>query len=114
MISPDAGANKKTLEMAKFLGHNNFIRADKIRNVKTGSIEHTAVYGCVKDKDCLIVDDICDGGATFIALAERLKFGDAKSVSLYVTHGIFSKGKQHLLDNGVDHIYCFHDWTKEN
>jgi len=113
LISPDAGANKKTLAIAKHLGHDNFIRADKIRNVSTGVIEHTAVYGNVVDRDCLIVDDICDGGATFIALAKQLKFQDAKSVSLYVTHGIFSKGKQHLLDNGIDNIYCYHDWTEE-
>ena len=113
LISPDAGANKKTLAIAKHLGHIDFIRADKIRNVKTGAIEHTAVYGNVVGRDCLIVDDICDGGATFIALAEQLKFQDAKSVSLYVTHGIFSKGKQHLLDNGIDNIYCYHDWTEE-
>lgn len=113
LISPDAGANKKTLEVAKYLGHDNFIRADKIRNVSTGVIEHTMVFGNVVDRDCLIVDDICDGGATFIALAKQLKFQDAKSVSLYVTHGIFSKGKQHLLDNGIDNIYCYHDWTEE-
>lgn len=112
LIAPDAGASKKTLAMAKFLTHTGFIQAEKVRNVETGNITHTSVGGNVVGRDCLIVDDICDGGATFIALAKALKFQDAKSITLYVTHGIFSKGKQHLLDNGIDNIYCCYDWTE--
>lgn len=112
LISPDAGANKKISLVAKALGKESFIRADKVRNTQTGEISHTQVYGRVQNQDCLIVDDICDGGATFIALAKALKFIDAKRVGLFVTHGIFSKGKQHLLDNGIDDIFVVNDWTQ--
>jgi ribose-phosphate pyrophosphokinase len=112
LVSPDAGANKKTQLIAKYLRASEFVRADKIRNLQTGEIMHTQVYGRVQGRDCLIVDDICDGGATFIALAKALKFIDAKRVGLFVTHGIFSKGKQHLLDNGIDDIFVVNDWTK--
>jgi len=50
--------------------------------------------------DCIIVDDICDGGGTFIGLAEELRRRNAASLYLYVTHGIFSKDADvKLLDH---------------
>jgi ribose-phosphate pyrophosphokinase len=57
---------------------------------------------------CLIVDDICDGGATFVALARKLREAGAIEVSLFVTHGIFSKGKD--LE-GIDNIYTTGSFT---
>lgn len=114
LISPDAGANKKTLALAKRLGHDTFIRADKIRDVSNGQIKETVVYGDVEGKKCMIVDDICDGGATFIFLTQELKKKGAKEVYLYVTHGIFSKGKQVLYDAGIDKVYAYYDWTKND
>jgi ribose-phosphate pyrophosphokinase len=56
--------------------------------------------------DCLIVDDICDGGFTFVKLAEALKNKNAGNVYLAVSHAILSKGAHQLLNNGIDHIYC--------
>jgi len=47
----------------------------------------------------LIVDDICDGGGTFLGLAEELKECNSGDLYLAVSHGIFSKGSQTLLDN---------------
>lgn len=44
----------------------------------------------------LIVDDICDGGGTFIGIAELL--GRKSILGLYVTHGIFSQGVEVLTD----------------
>lgn len=106
LVSPDAGANKKLQKLCKSYFRSSFIRADKARNMVTGEITETIVY-CddLEDRDVLIVDDICDGGYTFIKLAEALKAKGAGKVSLYVTHGLFSKGVEALLDNGIDHIY---------
>ena len=53
----------------------------------------------------LIVDDLCDAGGTFIGSAQVLRDAGARSVSLYVTHGVFSKGVENLLNNGIDAIY---------
>lgn len=50
----------------------------------------------------LIVDDICDGGGTFVGLAKELRAAGATRVYLYVTHGIFSK---RLPLEGIDHVY---------
>ncbi|MAX71916.1 MAG: hypothetical protein CMC76_12600 [Flavobacteriaceae bacterium] len=50
----------------------------------------------LQGKDCLIVDDICDGGGTFIGLAKELKKHNAGNLYLAVSHGIFSKGLEEL------------------
>ena len=105
LVSPDAGANKKVLELAKTYGYQHVARADKTRDVLTGFITGTAVYSeHVGDKDFLIVDDICDGGRTFIELAKELKKLTRGNVYLYVTHGIFSAGYE-VFTGLIDHIY---------
>lgn len=83
---------------------------NKARNVQTGEITGTEVYGDVKDKVVLIIDDICDGGRTFIELGKVLKERGASKVILYVTHGIFSQGKQ-VFEGIIDEVYAKHDWT---
>lgn len=50
----------------------------------------------------LIVDDICDGGATFISLTKLL--GDS-SIHLYTTHGLYSKGVDILYRAGIKSIW---------
>lgn len=93
LISPDAGASKKTIKIAeKFNGEPEVIQAQKVRNLKTGEIIKTEILGDVKGKKVLIADDICDGGRTFVELAKELKRNGATEVSLFITHGIFSKG----------------------
>ena len=64
------------------------------------------------NKDVVIVDDICDGGATFINIAKEVK-NQYKNVDkhcqgkiyLIVTHGIFSKGFKEL-SKYFDGVYC--------
>lgn len=103
LVSPDAGALKSVQELGESVDMD-VTTATKTRSNK-GTITTTTLNDNVEDEDCLIVDDICDGGATFIALAEALKKAGAGSVGLYVTHGLFTKGVQHLLDNGIDDVY---------
>ena len=55
-------------------------------------------------KSALIFDDICDGGYTFIQLAEYLQDNCNCALDLAVTHGIFSKGLGRLREN-FDKIY---------
>lgn len=110
LVAPDAGALKKTYKYAKIL-NKPVIRADKERDVKTGNITGSAVYGDVRDKHVLIMDDLVDAGGTFIALAKVLYENGAKKVTLYVTHGIFSKTKQVLYDAGID-VLSKYDWTE--
>ncbi len=98
IVSPDAGAEKKALQVAQEFGCN-MIRATKRRDISTGKIQEIGFIDPIpEDRSFLIVDDICDGGGTFIPLAGELAKHNAKSVELYATHGIFSKGTQILLD----------------
>jgi ribose-phosphate pyrophosphokinase len=91
LVAPDVGALKKTQESAHILDKEVII-ANKHRIPATGQIVDIDVWGDVKDQILYIVDDICDGGATFIILAKKLKELGAKEVHLVVSHGIFSKG----------------------
>lgn len=59
-----------------------------------------------------IVDDLCDGGATFISAAKVLwdRF-EIEELNLYVTHGLFSKGKSEL-NNYFDKVIAYFDYSK--
>lgn len=98
LVSPDAGAAKKIFKLAKYLEYQNeIIVCEKIRDVQTGDIIRTKVdCNDLEGKNCYIVDDICDGGATFIAIAKELKLKNCGKLFLIVTHGIFSKGTEEL------------------
>jgi ribose-phosphate pyrophosphokinase len=105
LISPDAGASKKTIKIAEtFNGEPEVIQAQKMRNLKTGEIIKTEILGDVEGKKILIADDICDGGRTFIELAKVLREKGAVEVSLFITHGIFSKGLE-VFEGLIDAIY---------
>lgn len=107
LISPDAGSNKKMKDLMIFFSEQfeqpifenaYLIKCDKTRDVSTGEITGFEVYAeDLKGKDCVIVDDICDGGGTFMGLAEELKAKNAGDLFLIVTHGIFSRGVEGLL-----------------
>ncbi|CCJ94425.1 Ribose-phosphate pyrophosphokinase [Cronobacter malonaticus 681] len=106
LVAPDAGALKKIHAVAQAAGVHEFAILTKQRNVATGELTgFRLVDGDVKGKAVLIVDDLCDAGGTFIGSAQVLRDAGASSVSLYVTHGVFSKGVENLLNNGIDKLY---------
>lgn len=113
LIAPDAGAAKKTYKVAQ-LFQRPMIVAEKIRDTITGDITRTrvdtsAINNCLS---ALIIDDICDGGRTFIELAKALKMGGFQKVYLYVTHGIFSQG-MNVFDGLIDHIFTTNTFLHE-
>ena len=83
------------------------IYCEKVRNQLTGEITGLKVIADTEltGKSILIVDDICDGGMTFIKVAEALKAYKAGPIDLAVSHGLFSKGKQVLYDAGIREIF---------
>lgn len=106
VVSPDAGAEKKAKEVGKQVKADVFA-ASKVRDTMTGQIISTEIRGDVKGRNLIIIDDICDGGATFTELAKKLKEKGANDIYLYVTHGIFSKGLD-VLKEHFKHVYCYH------
>lgn len=91
LIAPDKGARKRY----DFDQYNlPVLLAGKTRDKETGALSGFYIEEAVKTyKKALIVDDICDGGGTFIGLAKEIhKLNPDIELSLYVSHGIFSKG----------------------
>jgi len=100
LVSPDAGAYKKVFDVATNFKINEVITASKVRDVTTGKILRTEIPSIEKYSDemkYVIVDDICDGGRTFIELAKAIKEQKPNAkIYLVVTHGIFSAGYTQL------------------
>lgn len=105
LVSPDAGALKKIYGYAKKINIETVVRADKTRDTKTGKITGTVVYSeHLGTTNLMVVDDICDGGGTFIPLAEELKKLTKGTVSLFVTHGLFTKGVD-IVTDAFDNVF---------
>lgn len=115
LVSPDAGALKKVEKIAQELGVDRIVVGSKHRELKTGKITRTSVSGLDETSGdggagrYVIVDDICDGGRTFVELAKeiRSRLGDREPrarVELIVTHGIFSAGFE-PFHGVIDKIY---------
>lgn len=111
IVAPDAGAYKKAHKVAAASGARGVITAHKVRNLSDGKIQSVTLDQDVTGKKLMVVDDICDGGGTFIMLREAL--GDApESVYLWVTHGIFSKGFECLTDI-YDRVYTTNSFRND-
>lgn len=112
LFYPDNGAEKKYSSMIE----RDYTFGIKHRNWETGKIESYKIADPdkVKDKDILIVDDICSYGGTFALAAKALKEAGARSVQLYVTHcekNIF-KGK--IFEEGnIDMVYTTNSILRE-
>ena len=118
VVAPDEGSSKKAKLFARELRvyHNEEIievQALKLRD-KVGKIIDTQVlHDNFEGADVLMVDDICDGGGTFNALADVLLKLNAGRIGLYVTHGIFSRGIQVLNDAGIVDVYTTDSFGQE-
>ena len=104
VVIPDAGAAKRVHGMLRSLGDRYgdvaSVQAMKTRDVtRRGAITGMQLEAGadVAGQTCLIVDDICDGGRTFLSLSRLLRTNGARAAYLYVTHGIFSQGLEPLL-----------------
>jgi len=124
LVCPDAGASKKfpslmTAVTQKYPNMSkDFIACSKVRNPNGGRVDKVTINnGNVEGKYCVIVDDIIDGGRTFIELAKELRQAGALEVSLICTHGIFSKGftelQTHLNSIYVTDTFCTPEFVKD-
>ena len=88
IVSPDVGGVVRARALASRLGCELAI-VDK-RRPKAGLSEVMNIIGDVADKDCILIDDIVDSGGTLCNAAQELLDTGAKSVSAYISHGVFS------------------------
>ena len=108
---PDKGAATRYSKM----NDRPYIYAEKVRDQLTGNITGLNLITNGQDiegKTIAIVDDICDGGMTFIKVAEAIKPHNPKQIDLVVSHGIFSKGKRALVDAGITEFYTTNSLLK--
>jgi ribose-phosphate pyrophosphokinase len=91
---------------------------NKVRNQSTGEITDYEIANLnhfdIKDKKILIIDDICDGGATFITAAKKLKEHGAGEIGLCVSHGLFSKGFDEMKAAGISQFFTTNSLLKNS
>lgn len=99
VVSPDAGGTERARAMAKYYNVGLAI-VDKRRD-RPNESDVMNVIGDVRDKNCLLVDDICDTGGSLCKAAEALMDKGAKSVSAAITHGVLSGPAIERISNSV-------------
>lgn len=104
LVAPDKGASEKVKKLSELI-ITDFVVVEKTRT-EQGVKHKELTKDTISGKVC-VVDDLCDGGATFVSIAEmiRLTQPNVTELSLYVTHGMFTQGVDKLLKL-YDNIYC--------
>ena len=87
-VSPDAGGIERTRGLAKKINAELAI-IDK-RRPQAGKSQVMNIIGDIKNKNCIIVDDIIDSGGTIVNAVEALIKKGAKDVHVFVTHAVLS------------------------
>ena len=87
-VSPDVGGVERTRALSRRL--NSSIAIIDKRRPTPGKSEVMNIVGNVKNKNCVIVDDIIDSGGTIVNAAKALKEKGAKDVYVYITHAVLS------------------------
>lgn len=118
LVFPDKGA-KDRYDILRYKGLDS-ITFKKVRDPLTGFISgHELDQGessiAPNVKSFLMLDDLVDGGATFVSVAKFLKKlnPDAK-IALFATHGIFSKGLEPLHEAGIKQIFTTNSLPRNN
>ncbi|MFC6276176.1 ribose-phosphate pyrophosphokinase [Psittacicella hinzii] len=89
VVSPDIGGVVRARAMARLYNDSEIAIIDKRRPAPNVS-QVMNVIGDVKDRDCILIDDIIDTGGTLVNAAKALKDRGARRVFAYASHGIFS------------------------
>lgn len=107
VIAPDKGAVRRAQAVADKIGVPLFT-AEKTRNFETGKLSGYALDMPAdggSDEHFLVVDDICDGGGTFMLLAGAFQNLRPKGhLDLYVSHGVFSGAALDTLGGAYDMV----------
>ncbi len=99
VVSPDVGGVVRARAIAKGLGNDlNLAIIDK-RRPEPNKAEVMNIIGDVKDKACVIVDDLVDTAGTLCNAAKALKEHGATSVTAYATHAVLSGNAIHNIEN---------------
>jgi len=89
VVSPDIGGVARARAVAKRLDDADLAIIDK-RRPRANEATVMNIIGEVKDKVCVLVDDIVDTAGTLCAAAVALKKNGARKVVAYCTHPVLS------------------------
>jgi len=104
VVSPDVGGVVRARAIAKLLNEADLAIIDK-RRPRANQAEVMNIIGDVKDRSCLLVDDIVDTGSTLCAAANALKDKGATLVKAYCTHAVLSgKAIQNIENSALDEV----------
>jgi ribose-phosphate pyrophosphokinase len=88
MAAPDTGGTKRANSYAKSLDCSLAICYKQRK--KANEVSNMTVIGDVKDKDVVLIDDICDTAGTLTKAADMMLDQGAKSVKAMITHAVLS------------------------
>ncbi len=101
VVSPDHGGATRARQLADNLNDAPIAIVDKRRQVANVA-EAMNLVGDVKDKNCIIIDDLVDTGGSLLGCIQMLKDHGAKDVYCACTHGVFSnKALEKVANSGV-------------
>ena len=105
IVSPDHGSNSRADMLSHELGGVQIVILDKVRP-QPNRAEHLEIDGSrVKNKVCILIDDIIDTGGTICSASRLLHEKGAKSVLVAATHAVLSKGCiTRLKESGIDDL----------
>ena len=89
VVSPDVGGVVRARALAKRLDDADLVIIDKRRS-KANKSEVMNIIGDVRDKTCVIIDDMVDTAGTLCQAAAALKNHGARKVVAYITHPVLS------------------------
>ena len=89
VVSPDVGGVVRARGLSKRINDAPLAIVDK-RREKAGVSEVMNIIGDVKDRFCILIDDIADSAGTLCNAADALKAAGASDVVAYITHGVLS------------------------
>ena len=98
-VSPDAGGTERARGFAKKFDTEIAV-IDK-RRPEPGASQVMHVVGDVENRECLIVDDICDSAGTLCHAAQALLNNGATGVKAYITHGVLTPAADDRIFNSV-------------
>ena len=98
-VAPDVGGVERTRALSRRI--NSSIAIIDKRRPAPGKSEVMNIVGNVKNKNCIIVDDIIDSGGTIVNATKALKDKGAKDVYVYITHGVLTGDAVKKIKNSV-------------
>lgn len=104
VISPDFGAIKKARTFAKTLNLKQ-VNINKERDLKTGEVKIHGISNSIKDKVCLVFDDLISTGSTVVETAKTLKKEGAKEIIFFATHALLAgEASSKLQKSPIDKV----------